>query len=64
MRPRKRCRRPAPAARTRVAPALGGIGCVALAAFLPTASLTIGIGVLTIGTLIYAARRRTTKPVR
>lgn len=53
-----------PRARTRVVPALGGIGCVVLAAFLPAASVVTGIGVLTIGALIYAARHRTTKPVR
>lgn len=53
-----------PRAHTRVVPALGGIGCIVLAVFLPAASVTVGIGVLTIGALIYAARRRTTKPVR
>ncbi len=53
-----------PRAHTRVVPALGGIGCIVLAVFLPAESVTVGIGVLTIGALIYAARRRTTKPVR
>jgi APA family basic amino acid/polyamine antiporter len=51
-------------ARTRVVPAVGALGCVVLAVFLPAASVVAGIGVLTIGALIYAARRGTTKPVR
>ncbi|WP_411742601.1 APC family permease [Rhodococcus sp. IEGM 1318] len=45
-----------PHARTRVVPALGGIGCIVLAAFLPAASVAAGIGVLAIGALFYAAR--------
>ncbi len=53
-----------PHARTRVVPTLGGIGCIVLAAFLPAASVAAGIGVLAIGALFYAARQRTTKPVR
>lgn len=53
-----------PRTRTRVVPTLGALGCVLLAAFLPAASVAAGVGVLAIGALIYAARQRTTKPVR
>lgn len=53
-----------PRARTRVVPALGALGCVVLAVFLPAASVVAGIGVLALGALIYAARSRITKTVR
>lgn len=42
----------------RVIPVLGLIGCVVLAAALPSASVLVGVGVLVVGVVLYLARRR------
>ena len=47
-----------PTARSVIVPAVGLVGCVALAASLPVASTVAGISVLALGAVIWAARQR------
>jgi APA family basic amino acid/polyamine antiporter len=47
-----------PTARSVLVPAIGLVGCVALAASLPAASTVAGIGVLALGTVVYGVRQR------
>ncbi|MET8948321.1 APC family permease [Streptomyces sp. NPDC004542] len=46
-----------PAARARLVPAVGLLGCVTLAVALPAVSVAVGAGVLTVGALAFAVRR-------
>lgn len=46
----------------RTVPALGLLGCLALAFALPWTSVTAGAAVLAIGAALYAARARHTRP--
>ena len=48
-----------PTATSVVVPTVGLIGCIALAVSLPLASTLAGIGVLSLGALVWALRRRT-----
>ncbi|WP_372344982.1 APC family permease [Streptomyces sp. KL116D] len=47
-----------PAPRARALPALGAVGCVALACALPVTSVVAGAGVLAVGALAYGVRKR------
>lgn len=48
--------------RSRIVPALGVVGCLTVAAFLPATSVIAGAVVLSAGVAVYAVRRRSGRP--